>query len=185
MTKAEEKLHRDADKLRNQLAAAQAVVDGIQTKLNRIERKLTGEPPSATGLDLLWNAAPPMARTRSSKFKCRQAWNRIPEIERPKFGEIMNALRAWARCWDWKKDGGMFVPGLHKWIGERRWESLPEDTAGSAARKFETAQKTTPAAAEPDPDAAPDLDSMPATADDIKAAFAPLRSMFPSTRVNS
>ena len=179
MTKAEEKLRRDSDKLRNQLAAAQAVVDGIQTKLNRIERKLTGEPPSATGLDLLWNAAPPMARTRSSKFKCRQAWNRIPENDRPKFGEIMSALRAWSRCWDWKKDGGMFVPGLHKWIGERRWESLPEDTAGSAARKFESAPKPV---TEPDPDAPLDLDSLPATAADIAAAFAPLKSMFPSTR---
>ena len=185
MTKAEQKLHSDAEKLRNKLAAAQAEVDCLQAKLNRIERKLTGEPPKETGLDLLWNAAPAMARTRSSKFLCRKAWNRIPEAERPRFGEIMNALRAWSRCWDWKKDGGMFVPGLDKWISERRFESLPEDTAGSAVRKFETSQKAAPTTTEPDPDAAVDLDSLPATADDIKAAFAPLKSMFPSTRVNS
>lgn len=184
MTKAEQKLHSDAEKLRNKLAAAQAEVDSLQAKLNRIERKLTGEPPQATGLDLLWNAAPAMARTRSSKFKCRQAWNRIPESERPRFGEIMNALRAWSRCWDWKKDGGMFVPGLHKWISERRFESLPEDTSGSAARKFEGAPKKQLPDPQ-DPDAQIDPDNLPATAADIAAAFAPLKSMFKSTRVNS
>lgn len=182
MTKAEEKLHRDADKLRNQLAAAQAVVDSIQAKLNRIERKLTGEPTKETGLDLLWAAAPPMARTRSSKFKCRQSWNRIPEIERPKFGEIMNALRAWARCWDWKKDGGMFVPGLHKWISERRWESLPEDTAGTASRKFDSAPATPKTHRQPAPDAPLPEDQQPATAADIAAMLAPLKSAFKSNR---
>lgn len=173
MTKAEQKLHADAEKLRNKLAAAQAVVDNLTAKLNRIDRKLTGEPPKETGLDMLWKAAPPMSRTRSSKFKCRQAWNRIPECERPRFAEIMNALRAWSRCWDWKKDGGMFVPGLHKWISERRWESLPEDTAGSAPRMFEPAKKPISS------------DEEPATAAEIAAAFAPLKSIFKSTRVNS
>lgn len=182
MTKAEQKLHADAEKLRNQIAAAQAVVDDLQAKLNRIDRKLSGEPPRETGLDMLWKAAPPMARTRSSKFKCRQAWNRIPDAERPKIGEIINAMRSWARCWDWKKDGGMYVPGLDKWIKERRWENLPEDTAGSAARKFDSSPKTV---SQPDPDAPFDMDSLPATAADIAAAFAPLKSMFPTNRVNS
>lgn len=182
MTAAEKKLHTQADKLRNQLAAAQATVDHLTAKLTRIERKLTGEPPKETGLDMLWKAAPPMARTRSSKFRCRQSWNRIPESERPKIAEVINAMRAWSRCWDWKKDGGMFVPGLHKWISERRWENLPEDTAGTSIRKFETAAKP---AILPDPDAPINEDELPATAADIIAALAPLKSSFKSTRINS
>jgi hypothetical protein len=182
MTKAEQKLHADAEKLRVKLAEAEAVVDTIKAKLNRIDRKLTGEPSRETGLDMLWNAAPPMARTRASKFRCRKAWNCIPESERPKISDMLHAIRAWSRCWDWKKDGGMYVPGLDKWIKDRRWESLPEDTAGSAARKFEAAPKTTP---EPDPDAPLNMDDLPATAADIAAAFAPLKSLYQSTRVNS
>lgn len=150
MTKAEQKLYNDAEKLRVKLAAAQAVVDDLQSKLNRIESKLTGEPPKQTGLDMLWKAAPPMARTRSSMVKCRAQWNRIPELERPKLGVILHAMQAWARCWDWKKDGGQYVPGLDKWIHDRRWENLPEDTAGSAARKFESAKQ------EPTPDGSED-----------------------------
>jgi hypothetical protein len=171
MTKSEQKLQAQAEKLRNQLAAAQAVVDDLKAKLERIERKATGEPPRETGLEMLWKAAPPMARTRSSKFKCRQKWNRIPESERPRISEVINAMRAWSRCWDWKKDGGMFVPGLDKWIQERRWENLPEDTAGSSARSFEAPKKPDPAPAEE-----------PATAEEIAAALAPLKSMFHSTR---
>jgi hypothetical protein len=67
----------------------------------------------------------------------------------------------------------MFVPGLHKWIAERRWESLPEDTAGSAPRMFEPAKKPAPS------------DELPATAADIAAAFEPLKSIFKSTRFKS
>lgn len=144
MNKTEQKLHNDAEKLRVKLAAAQAVVDQIRGKLNRIERKLTGEPPKETGLDMLWDAAPPMARTRSSKVKCRAAWNRVPESERPKLGVILHALQAWSRCWDWKKDGGQYVPGLDKWIRDRRWENLPEDLGGSG-RKFESPKDPAPA----------------------------------------
>lgn len=183
MSKSKDQLADDAEKLRNRLADAQAVVDDLTRKLRRIEGKLTGEPAKATGLDMLWKAAPPMARTRSSKFLCLKAWNRIPESERPKFSDLMNSLRAWSRCWDWKKDGGMYVPGLDKWISERRFESIPEDTAGSAARKFETTSK--PAMEPdfgPDPDAPLDMDSLPASAADIAAAFAPLKSIFKSQR---
>ncbi len=182
MTKAEQKLHAQAEKLRNQLAAAQATVDDLKAKLSRIDRKITGEPPKETGLDMLWKAAPPMARTRSSKHKCRQQWLRIPESERPKIAEVINAMRAWSRCWDWKKDGGLFVPGLHKWIAERRWENLPEDqSAGSQARKFEAA----PATPQSSPQDPLSEDQMPATAADIAAVFAPLKSSFPSSRINS
>lgn len=179
MTKAEQKLHSDAERLRDKLAAAQAVVDDLRARLDRIERKLTGEPPKETGLDMLWKAAPPMARTRSSKQACRKQWNRIPESERPRIAEILTAMRAWSRCWDWKKDGGMYVPGLDKWIRDRRWENLPEDTAGSGQRGFEPARKIQ------QPAAPTSEDELPATAADIAAALAPLKSIFKSTRVRS
>jgi hypothetical protein len=173
MTKAEQKLHADAEKLRDKLAAAQAVVDDLQAKLNRIERKLSGEPPKETGLDMLWNAAPPMARNRSSKVLCRKQWNLIRESERPKIGVVLNAIRAWSRTWDWKKDGGLYVPGLDKWIRDRKWENLPEDTAGSSPRKFESAKAAQPV---PDPSA-----SEPVMPDEVAEIF----SKITPKRINS
>lgn len=141
MTKAEKQLQARADKLRSKLAEAEALAEHLRNQLAKIDKRITGEPDKQTGLELLWKAAPPMARTRSSKVQCRKAWNLIPEAERPKIAEIIAAMRAWSRCWDWKKDGGMFVPGLHRWIQDRRWENLPEDTAGTGTRGFEAPKR--------------------------------------------
>lgn len=179
MTKAEKQLQARAERLRVKLAEAEAVAAHLRNQLSRIDRKITGEPDKQTGLDLLWKAAPPMARTRSSQVKCRKAWNMIPESERPKITVILSAIHAWSRCWDWKKDGGMFVPGLDKWIRDRRWENLPEDTAGSGTRGF------APSKPVPTPTLPQTQADQPATPADIAEAFAPLKRLFPSTRVNS
>lgn len=141
ITKQEQTLAARAEKLRNQLAAAQAVVDDLRAKLDKIEGKLAGEPTPETGLDMLWAEAPPMARTRSSKYKCRVAWNRIPAGQRPRVSEVLDALRIWKRCHEWKKDDGQFVPALDRWLRDRRWEDVPEDARPDPGARYRTAPK--------------------------------------------
>lgn len=144
MNKEQEKLAATAAKLRDQLATAQAAVDAIRAKLSRVEAKLSGEPPQETGLDMLWKAAPPMARTRSSKFKCRAAYLRIPAAQRPRVSDMLAALKAWSRCQEWKKDEGQFVPALDRWIRDRRWEDLPEDVQADPLARYRAPRKPAP-----------------------------------------
>lgn len=126
--------HAQLEKLRAQYAASQATADQLRARLIKLEVRLDGGPAPETGLEMLWAAAPPIARTRSSKYKCRVAWNRIPAPQRPRVPDLLAALKAWSRCEEWKKDDGRFVPALDRWIKERKWEDLPQSAADPLAR---------------------------------------------------
>lgn len=121
-----------ANKLRKQLAAAEATVSDLKIKLAQAEAKLTGTAVPLSGLEALWKIALPISRNRSSKHKCRIEFNRIPKSERPTIDTMTHALKSWNRCLEWKKDGNQFVPALDRWIKERRWEDLPEVPTPSA-----------------------------------------------------
>ena len=141
MTPADKKLHARANRLRDSIAKAQGTVDHLQAQLRKVEAKLAGDPPTETGLDLLWEAAPAMARNRSSRLKCRVAWNKVPVTERPRIPELISALKVWSRCQEWRKDDGQFVPALDRWIKERRWVDLPEDGKNDVAARYRTTPK--------------------------------------------
>lgn len=130
------RLQTQANRLKRLIAEGEAELEINRVKLARIEAQLGGPAAPATGLDLLWDAAPPKARERSSKQKCRIAFNKIPKAERPTVADMIAAIKLWARCDEWKKDAGQFVPGLHRSIDARFWECPPEDTAyASRARQ--------------------------------------------------
>jgi hypothetical protein len=131
----------NVDTLRRQIAELEARLDGLREKLRKAEAKM--EKPEAgerradgqkTGLELLWEAALPKARERSSRHRCRVEWNRIPISERPTVRTLLDALKAWNRCEAWRCDRHMFVPGLHRFLKERMWEDLPEDSRPFVAR---------------------------------------------------
>jgi hypothetical protein len=144
MKSADQKLHARAEKLRDAIAKAQGTVDHLQAQLRKIEAKIAGDPPVETGLDLLWDAAPAMARNRSSRLKCRTAWNRVPANERPRIPELIAALKAWSRCQEWRKDDGQFVPALDRWISQRKWVDLPEDGKNDVAARYRVTPKAAP-----------------------------------------
>lgn len=144
MTKEQQVLHAQAERLQRQLATAEATVGTIKAKLARIEAKLTGQPLPETGLDLLWEAAKPIARTRSSKQQCRIEWQRIPAHERPPVRILLDALNKWNRCDEWRKEGGAFIKGLHLWIKYRQWENIPEQTRPDPAARSRVPEKLTP-----------------------------------------
>lgn len=147
MSATRDKLESQAAKLRRQIAEAQAVVDGLQVKLGKVQAKLSGDTKAAapqTGLEMLWAAALPIARTRSSKQQCRTEWNRIPVSQRPPVREMIEALKFWNRCEEWKKDGNAYVPALHRWIKNRQWENVPESARRDPLSRYRSRPKPVP-----------------------------------------
>lgn len=168
MSAAQDKLHAQAAALRKKLADAEAVVDQLRARLALLEAKLTGSPVPLSGLEILWQTALPKSRERSSKHRCRTAWNRIPQSERPRVELMLAALKAWNRCDEWKKDGGQYAPGLHRFIGERLWEDLPQvHQLGAGMARYHTTPKPLPQIAPEDA----------ATPEDIKEIFARVKRM--------
>ncbi len=132
MSTSKAALQSQAETLRKKLAASEATSQILREKLAKIDAQLTGAPVQVSGLDLLWKAALPISKTRSSKLLCRKAWNLIPKDERPTIDVMVNALKIWNRCTEWKKDGNQYALALDRWIKEQRWEDLPEvEQAGS------------------------------------------------------
>lgn len=113
-------------RLRKQIAEHEAKAEALKEKLAKLLTKKSGKKGIVTGIDLLWKAAPEMARKRSSKHLCRVAWNRLPADERPQIADMVKAMEAWSKDPEWKKDGGQFVPKLDRWIKDRFWENPPE-----------------------------------------------------------
>lgn len=168
MSPAQEKIQAQANSLRKKLGEAEAVVDQIRAKLALVEAKLTGGPVPLSGLEILWQTALPKSRERSSKHRCRTAWNRIPQSERPRVEVLISALKTWNRCDAWKADGGQYAPGLHRFLAERLWEDLPEvHTPGAGMARYHNKPKPVPQTAPEDA----------ATAEEIAAILSPLKRM--------
>lgn len=129
-------------RLRRQIAEGEAKLDALRAKLAKLVAKKAGEKAPATGLELLWKEALPIARNRSTKHQCRTEWNRIPVTERPSIQEMIDALKAWNRSEEWRKDGNAYVPALHRWIKHRGWESVPE--VAKAPSRHRTTPKPVP-----------------------------------------
>ncbi|WAC21016.1 hypothetical protein OVA24_06420 [Luteolibacter sp. SL250] len=115
-------------KLQRQIADTEAKLQNLREKLARATTPKAEKPAATFELDPLWKAALPISRTRSSKHQCRKEWNKIPKAQRPDIEVIVNALKAWNRSPEWKKDGNAYAPGLHRFISRRQWEDLPETT---------------------------------------------------------
>jgi len=120
------------ESVRRQLADAEALATGLRARLAKMEAHENGEAEPVCGLDLLWDAALPMSRQRSSKHKCRVAWARLPASARPTIAVAIAALKAWNRCKQWYIDDHMYAKGLDKFIKDRMWESLPEESKTAA-----------------------------------------------------
>lgn len=144
MSKSKAQLQSEANKLRDQIAVAEGNLGTLKARLAKIEALLNGETAPETGLDQLWKIALPIARTRSSKQNCRIEWNRIPKHERPAIQTVVDALRIWNRCEEWKKDGNAYVPGLHRWIKSRQWENLPEVSGRDPLARYRSTPKPLP-----------------------------------------
>ena len=131
-------------RLRKEIVLLEAQLGGLREDLARLER-VPGDNSPLSGLDMLWKAALPKSRERSSRQQCRVAWNSLPKSERPDLETAVAALRAWNKCEEWSKDGGKFAPGLHLFIARRRWEDVPE--VRDPIAKYRAPKPPAPAAA--------------------------------------
>lgn len=134
-----------AGQLLRNIAETEATLGTLRAKLAKLEAAEAGEAPPLCGLDLLWAAALPMSRQRSSKHRCRGAWARLPAAVRPPIAVAVAALKAWNRCDEWYKNDNMFAPGLHRFIADRMWEDLPESSKADPLARYRSTPKPLPA----------------------------------------
>tara|TARA_R110000772_G_scaffold171640_1_gene283547 strand:- start:3237 stop:3974 length:738 start_codon:yes stop_codon:yes gene_type:complete len=83
-------------------------------------------PDEKTILALIWGMAPSKAKSRSSKKQVAAEWKKIKAADRPSEDDLALSFTAWTKSDDWTKDRGEFVPGLHLWFKNRKWEDAPE-----------------------------------------------------------
>ena len=81
--------------------------------------------------EILWKNTPPKGRERSSQKQLHQAWVKIPAAARPSHQQIIQALAAWKRSDAWTADSGKYVPGIHRWVNDRKWQDLPQPAKGN------------------------------------------------------
>ncbi len=74
----------------------------------------------------LWESAPSIARSRSSKKEVLDAWSKIAKKNRPSHESVLESYQGWLLCVEWTRDGGQAIPGLHRWVKKEQWESTPE-----------------------------------------------------------
>ena len=107
--------------LRKRIAETEATLGDLKEKLARLLSKVNPSDVAAvSGLDLLWKAALPKCRERSSRHQCRVAWHRIPFS--------LSAWESWSpENQDTKLklllegEGRLFLSGTHMTPGLTGW----------------------------------------------------------------
>ncbi|TXH18304.1 MAG: hypothetical protein E6R03_02435 [Hyphomicrobiaceae bacterium] len=74
----------------------------------------------------IWENCPKLGRERSSKVKLLEALKKLPKKDLPDITIATAAILAWCASESWSKDGGQFVCGIHIWVKNRQWETIPE-----------------------------------------------------------
>ena len=157
-TTMSKKRESEIARLRAEIAEQEAVLGGLREKLARlIAQQNPADQSAVSGLDLLWKAALPISRQRSSKHQCRVAWHRLPANERPPIAVAVAALKAWNQCDQWTKDRNAYAKGLHLFISNRLWEDVP--TISDPLAKYKPTKPTAPVAT-PAPDELADADDV-------------------------
>jgi hypothetical protein len=110
-----------------------------------------GNPPNpprgewvATALETIWVGCPKLGRERSSRASLEKALKAIPVKHRPTDEELAQSLAAWRESESWKKDGGAFVPGIHRWVTARQWQNIPEAALSPHGRNHAGIQEDIP-----------------------------------------
>jgi hypothetical protein len=88
-------------------------------------------PPTPKGgveelAEALWNECPKLGRERSSMAQLVTSLRKVPATAASKREILMGALNAWKLSESWLKDGGQFVPAIHRWVKDGKWKSIPE-----------------------------------------------------------
>ncbi len=86
--------------------------------------------PTPSMAEVIWKAAPKIARQRSSRKGLWEALQKtfraIDPKEIPTEVELLTSLEAWKLCQEWTKKDGEFIPGIHRWVSDMKWETIPD-----------------------------------------------------------
>lgn len=75
---------------------------------------------------LVWQAAPAMARSRSSTIEFMKSWREQTKNGGiPPVSEVLASLEKWKRSKKWAENGGEYIEALHRWVNRRQWENPP------------------------------------------------------------
>lgn len=72
-------------------------------------------------VELLWSIFPKIGRERSSKLKTSDQWKKTKT--KPSEETVLHSVKKWELCDGWKSG---FIPGVHVWLKDRKWEDDPE-----------------------------------------------------------
>lgn len=70
----------------------------------------------------IWEASHPMGRKRSSKKEIRHELRQLRKDGMPPPGTFRRSLEVWKASDEWTRDGGQYIPAVHRWISARKWE---------------------------------------------------------------
>jgi hypothetical protein len=68
-----------------------------------------------------WNTVPANGRKRSGKLKALTAWKKMTEEEQRK---AFTAIEIFKSSEDWSKENGKYVPGIHRWLRDKFYDSV-------------------------------------------------------------
>ena len=83
--------------------------------------------PSEGDFEVVWNAYP----RREAKAQALKAWNKLKS---PPVETMLQAIAAYAKSDQWRREGGRFIPLLARWLDDHRWEDEMPQINGHTAQ---------------------------------------------------
>lgn len=74
-------------------------------------------------VEIIWKSAPQIARDRSSRKDLVAVWEKL--TPRPALEEVIAGIRKWIASEEWSRDGGKFIPGIHRWLSKGKFTQSP------------------------------------------------------------
>lgn len=99
--------------------------DGLERKGKEGKGREGNLCPQADVLAEIWNICPSLGKSRSSKKQVADTWKSIPARDRPSGDVLLSSFEKWIQSQDWAKENGQYVPALHLWFKNRKWEVDP------------------------------------------------------------
>lgn len=126
----------ESDDVRNEEATdisehvTQTELVDYKQNTQEIDELFMGRPKifEGKGDDILreiWELCPVIGRSRSSKKQVSDAWRGISKKDKPTNEYLKQSFEKWTISEDWTKDNGQYVPALHLWFKNRKWEVEP------------------------------------------------------------
>lgn len=85
-----------------------------------VKAEETGQPDTDGFIANFWALYPRQVDQQLS----RKEWAMLaPSVELQR--KIADAVKAWAGCDEWRREGGRFVPKPHRWLARKRWTDVP------------------------------------------------------------